>query len=90
MQLLASARPRRPAASQEPPPAAPYLSSLDPASAERAAPGFALTLTGTGFSSGAQVLWNQTPLPTTLSATGPSFELVHGGGGRTSGCGPFV
>ena len=54
----------------EPARPAPHLSAIDPASAERAGPAFALTLTGTGFSSGAQVLWNQMPLPTTFVSSG--------------------
>jgi beta-glucanase (GH16 family) len=47
---------------------APTIGSLSPASAIAGGLGFTLTVTGTNFVSGDQVLWNSTPLATTFSS----------------------
>jgi uncharacterized protein (TIGR03437 family) len=50
--------------------APPAITSVDPPSATAGAPGFTLTVTGTGFASDTVVLWNGNPLATTfVSAT---------------------
>jgi hypothetical protein len=48
------------------PPKAPVLSGISPASAAVGGPAFALTVTGSNFTSGSAVQWNGTALPTTF------------------------
>ncbi len=42
----------------------PQISALSPSSASAGGPGFTLTVTGSHFAPGAQILWNGTPQPT--------------------------
>jgi hypothetical protein len=57
-------------------PPAPVLTNISPSSVVAGAPGFALTLSGTGFDQTSVVLWNNIPLPTTfLSATTLSAQV---------------
>lgn len=44
----------------------PTITSLSPSAAVAGDPGFTLTITGTGFASGATVAWNGSPRPTTF------------------------
>jgi hypothetical protein len=48
------------------PPAAPVLTSLDPATAALGDPDFTLRVHGTGFAAGAVIVWNGAPEPTTV------------------------
>jgi hypothetical protein len=66
-------------------PTGPYLSSLSPNSIDAGGAALSLTVNGSGFASGATVLWNGSPLTTTeistyqLLATVPASYLAVGG-----------
>ncbi len=53
----------------------PQITSLSPASAAAGGPQFTLTVNGSGFASGDAVLWNQTPLASTL-VSGTSIQAT--------------
>jgi uncharacterized protein (TIGR03437 family) len=63
----------------------PSIGSLSPSSATAGGPAFTLNVSGTGFVTGAAILWNGTPLPTTfgsatlLSAAVPASLIVTTG-----------
>jgi hypothetical protein len=58
------------------PPNAPTVTGLNPASAVAGGSSFQLTVAGTGFVSGAQVLWNGAALPTTVASSTQVTALV--------------
>ena len=68
-----------------PPNLVPVLTAISPTSAPLSATGVTLTITGSGFVDGAQVLWNGVALPTTfvsatqLTASVPSANLATAG-----------
>jgi hypothetical protein len=68
-----------------PPNPVPTVNALSPSSATAGGPAFTLTVTGTGFVSTSQVLWNGSPAPTTyvsstsLTAQIPASDLSTGG-----------
>ena len=84
--------------------AGPAISALTPASTAAGGPAFTLTITGTGFASGAAVQWNSTPLQTvvvsanqiTASVTADLIATVGGAritvisGGATSNAVTFA
>ena len=64
---------------------APTLSSINPATIAAGSDGFTLTATGTNFAQGTVVLWDGTPLPTTvtsktqLTAKVTAAQIANGG-----------
>jgi len=79
--------------SGSPPPSnpVPFLTSpLGPLSQIPGGVGFPLTLNGTGFVPGAQVLWNGTALPTTYVSSSELQAAVSGGSVQTNGTAQVV
>jgi hypothetical protein len=71
--------------SQQPPPAAPAISALAPATATAGSGAFTLTVTGNNFVTNSAVEWNGGPLPTTftsatrLAARVPATDIAASG-----------
>jgi hypothetical protein len=57
----------------------PAVTSLSPGSAQALGPAFALQVNGSGFVSGAQVLWDGEALPTTFNSSGRLTAQVSAG-----------